>query len=476
MSLSTSNAIELIAQEMAQADLRLAEQPVVDNGLKPPPAFGLMTKPRGAICNLDCKYCYFLSKEYLYPDSQFRMSTSLLELYIQQYIEAQQVDEVTFAWQGGEPTLIGLDFFKQAIAFQQKYSKPGMRIYNALQTNGTLINDEWASFFAQHDFLIGLSIDGPKAMHDHYRVDKGGRPTFDTVIRGLDYLKKHQVEFNILTTLHAGNADFPLEIYRYFRDNLGAQFMQFIPIVERANQTGFQEGDQVTERSISAKQYGDFLTTIFDEWVRRDVGQVYVQIFDVALGVWSGRAAGLCIFRETCGNALALEHNGDLFSCDHFVEPAFKLGNIQDVPMIKLVASEKQRRFGDEKRDALPQHCLDCEVKFMCNGGCPKNRFVETPAGEPGLNYLCTGYRAFFNHIDKPMRFMTQQIQRGQAPATIIRYLNQQEQVYRQQFESAKRNDPCPCHSGKKFKQCHARQNMTMQLPISEAFKQFEVL
>ena len=435
-----------------------------------PPAFHVMTKPRGAICNLDCKYCYFLSKEFLYPDSKFRMSESLLEEYTRQYIEAQQVSEVTFAWQGGEPTLMGLDFFKQAVAYQQKYCKPGMRIYNALQTNGTTLNDDWAEFFAQHDFLIGLSVDGPPHLHDCYRVDKGGRPTFDKVMAGLSVLKKHGAEFNILCTLHAANAPHPLDVYRFFRDELESKFIQFIPIVERDNQTGYQEGDTVTDRSITATQYGQFLTTVFDEWVRRDVGRVYVQIFDVALGVWTGQRAGLCIFAQTCGDAMALEHNGDLYACDHYVEPHYKIGNIAQTPIIELVASDKQRRFGRDKHDSLPQYCLDCEVRFMCNGGCPKNRFLKTPDGQEGLNYLCAGYRAFFNYIDRPMRWMAAELRAQRAPANIMAYLAGKEKEINQQFANVGRNAPCPCGSGRKFKQCHGRSRRPIKLNLSDAF------
>ncbi len=435
-----------------------------------PPAFHIMLKPRGAICNLDCKYCYFLAKEHLYPGSKFRLGESLLEEYTRQYIEAQQVPEVTFAWQGGEPTLMGLDFFKLAVKFQQKYRQPGMRIYNALQTNGTLIDDDWAQFFHENDFLIGLSLDGPRELHDAYRVDKGGRPTFDTVMRGLNYLKKHRAEFNILTTVHAANAGHPLEVYRFFRDEVGTTFIQFIPIVERDNETGYQEGHRVTDRSVTAKQYGDFLIAIFDEWVRRDVGRVYVQIFDVALGVWAGQGAGLCIFGETCGDALAMEHNGDLYACDHFVEPKYKLGNIKDVPLIELVASEKQRKFGQDKRDTLPQYCLDCEVRFICNGGCPKNRFIKAPNGEEGLNYLCQGYRAFFNHIDGPMRFMANEIKTRRAPANIMAYLANKEAEFNQRLAQTRRNDPCPCGSGRKYKQCHGRYKLPVKLAIEDAF------
>jgi uncharacterized protein len=416
-----------------------------------------MLKPRGAICNLDCKYCYFLSKERLYPGSNFRMADDLLDDYIRQYIEAQQVPEITFAWQGGEPTLMGLPFFQRAVELQQKHCPPGKRITNTLQTNGVNLDDAWGEFFQAHDFLIGLSIDGPRALHDAYRVDKGGRPTFDQVMRGLSVLKKHQIEYNVLTTLHAANAAHPLEVYRFLRDDIGAQFMQFIPIVERENETGFQEGSQVTDRSITASQYGDFLIAVFDEWVRRDVGRVFVQIFDVALAAWSGHRPGLCIFEETCGTALAMEHTGDLYSCDHYVEPRYKLGNIREDMLIELVASDQQRQFGLDKRDSLPQYCLECEVRFVCNGGCPKNRLSQTSTGEPGLNYLCAGYRAFFNHIDPAMKFMTSELRHRRPPANIMLWLAQQEQAQVALFAQAGRNDPCPCGSGVKFKKCHGK-------------------
>lgn len=422
-----------------------------------PPGFHVMLKPRGAICNLDCHYCYFLSKEMLYPGSRFRMADALLAEYTRQYIEAQQTPDVTFAWQGGEPTLMGLDFFKRAVELQQQYRKPGTTIHNALQTNGTTLDDDWGRFLHEHKFLVGLSLDGPRALHNAYRVDKGGQPTFDRVMRGLNYLKKHQVEFNILTTVHAANANYPLQVYRFLRDDVGTSFIQFIPIVERDNDTGFQEGQQVTGRSVTGKQYGDFLIAIFEEWVRKDVGRVFVQIFDVALGAWLGQEPGLCIFRETCGQALALEHNGDLFSCDHFVEPTYKLGNIQEIPLVELVGCEQQRQFGLAKRDALPGYCRQCEVRFACNGGCPKNRFITTPDGQPGLNYLCEGYKAFFNHIDAPMRFMANELRQQRPPANIMVYLARQDAELQQKFARTKRNDPCPCGSGRKFKQCHGR-------------------
>lgn len=419
--------------------------------------FHIMTKPRGAICNLDCKYCYFLSKERLYPDSDFRMSENLLEEYTRQYIQSQHTTEVTFAWQGGEPTLMGLDFYKQAVSYQQKHKKPNMRIANSLQTNAVTLDDDWCAFFKANNFLLGVSLDGPQALHDAYRVDKGGAPTFERVMAGIRLLQKYEVDFNILITVHAANADYPLEIYRFLRDEVGTQFMQFIPIVERANETGYQEGSDVTERSVTAGQYGHFLNTMFDEWVRHDVGRIFVQIFDVSLAAWTGNNAGLCIFEETCGHALALEHNGDVYSCDHYVEPDYKVGNLIDIPLSDIVVSDKQIDFGLAKRETLPQYCLDCEVRFACNGGCPKNRFIETTDGEEGLNYLCAGYKAFFKHIDEPMRVMANEFRQRRPPANVMFYMAQQDEALERAFAQAGRNDPCPCGSGQKFKKCHGR-------------------
>lgn len=356
----------------------------------------------------------------MYPDSSFSMSDELLENFSRQYIQAQQVPQVTFVWQGGEPTLRGVDFFHKAVGFQKKYARPEMTVGNALQTNGTLLDDEWCAFFKENDFLIGISLDGPPQLHDIYRKDKGGKGTSARVLSGLELLKKHTVDFNILCTVHAGNAEHPLEVYRYFRDELSVKFIQYIPIVERDNKTGFQVGNKVTERSVNGKRYGDFLIAIFDEWVQQDVGSVFVQIFDVALGKWMGSPGGLCVFEETCGVGLALEHNGDLFSCDHYVEPKYKLGNIIKTEMIDLVTAHKQHQFGMNKLDTLPQYCLDCEVRFACNGGCPKNRIKHTPDGEFGLNFLCEDYRAFFNHIDQPMKMMVDLLKKKLPPAEVM--------------------------------------------------------
>jgi uncharacterized protein len=438
-------------------------------GIQPlsPTAFHVMLKPRGAICNLNCAYCYYLSKKKLYPDSHFRMTDELLEEFTRQYIEAQRVPEATLGWQGGEPTLMGLDFFKLAVELQQQYQRPGLRIHNTLQTNGTTLTDEWCRFFREHGFLIGLSLDGPRELHNAYRVDKGGEPTFDRVMTGVSLLKRHKVEFNILTCVHAANVGHPLEVYRFLRDKVGAQFIQVIPVVERDNDTGFQEGEEITDRSVTGRQYGDFLIAVFEEWVRRDVGHVYVQIFDVALAVWLDQRPGLCIFEERCGTALALEHNGDLYACDHFVEPRYKLGNIQESPLVELAGAEQQRLFGLAKRDNLPRYCRECEIRFVCNGGCPKNRVLRTPDGEPGLHYLCEGYKAFFTHIDRPMRFMAAELRSGRPPANVMLYLTQEEAGLQRRFARARRNEPCPCGSGRKFKHCCGRRRSLVDLPKS---------
>ncbi|MCC7161995.1 MAG: anaerobic sulfatase maturase [Anaerolineae bacterium] len=438
----------------------------------PPASFHVLAKPTGATCNLDCKYCFFLSKEMLYPGSRFRMADDLLEQYIKQVIEGQRVPEIVVAWQGGEPTMMGLDFFERSIAYEKKYLPPGKTILNTIQTNGTLLDDEWCEFFRAHNFLVGLSLDGPRAMHDAYRVDKGGAPTFDKVMRAAHLLQTHNVDFNILCTIHAANADHPLEVYRFFRDELKTNYIQFIPIVERVTPELLEvanegwgdshhtralytlDGSLVTDRSVKPEQWGDFLSAIFDEWVRRDVGTVFVQMFDAALASWVGVPPSLCIFGETCGNALALEHNGDLYSCDHFVEPRFKLGNIRQDLMIELVASDQQRAFGNAKRDTLPKYCRECVVRFACHGECPRNRFISSPDGEPGLNYLCAGYKKFFTHIDHPMKVMTDLLKQNRYADEVMEILNQEE---KDRLTRAGRNDPCPCGSGKKFKHCHGR-------------------
>ena len=344
----------------------------------------------GAICNLDCAYCFFLDKEVFYPGSKFRMSDDVLEQYIRQLIESHQTDSVNIAWQGGEPTLMGLDFFRRAMALVEKYRRPGMRFLHTMQTNGTLLDDEWAAFFKEHNFLIGISIDGPRALHDVYRVDKGGKPTFDRVMRGLRLLQEHGVEYNILTTVNRVNGDYPLEVYRFLRDEAGTDWMQFIPVVERINVDGltlYQEGGTVSERSVLPEQFGRFLSTIFDEWVRHDVGRIYVQTFEATLRNWLGMgASGMCVFNETCGTGLAIEHNGDLYSCDHFVEPNYLLGNVQEQHMIELVASPQQIEVRPgQARHACRVTASNATCASPATASVPKNRFIETPDGEAHL-------------------------------------------------------------------------------------------
>jgi len=427
-----------------------------------PPRIHVLAKPTGAVCNLQCSYCFFLNKERLYPGSRFRMSDEVLETYIRQLIESHQNQRVTVSWQGGEPTLMGIDFFKKAIVFQEKYQKPGMIFENTLQTNGTLLNDEWCEFFRKHDFLVGISIDGPRHLHDLHRLDKQGRPTFDRVMRGLRLLQKHGVEYNILVTVNRVNADHPLEVYRFLRDEAKTSWMQFIPAIERLKDgvvTMYQEGTTVSERSVQPRQFGDFLNTIFDEWVRHDVGTVFVQTFEAAVRNWLGLpSSGMCVFDATCGHGLALEHNGDLYACDHFVEPEYFLGNIQQSHMLELVAGEKQRTFGRNKLELLPRSCRECEVWFACKGECPKNRFVASPDGEPGLNYLCAGYQAFFRHIDRPLKLMAQLMRQEQPAAWVMEVLAQLE-GRQSAVEKGKvgRNEPCPCGSGLKYKKCHGQ-------------------
>ena len=422
-----------------------------------PPAFHLLAKPTGAICNLDCAYCFFLDKEVFYPGSKFRMSDDVLEQYIRQLIESHQTDHVNIAWQGGEPTLMGLDFYRRVMDLAEKYRRPGMRFMHTMQTNGTLLNDEWAAFFKEHNFLMGISLDGPRELHDVYRVDKGGQPTFDRVMRGLRLLQKYGVEYNVLTTINRVNADYPLEVYQFLRDEVKTDWMQFIPVVERINEDGltlYQQGATVSDRSVQPEQFGRFLIAIYDEWVRHDVGKIFVQTFEAALRNWLGMdASGMCVFNETCGTGLAIEHNGDVYSCDHFVEPNYLLGNIQKDHLIELVASPQQIKFGQDKRDTLPRYCRECDVRFACHGECPKNRFIETPDGEPGLNYLCAGFKLFFQHVDFPMKLMAGLIRRGREAQEVMSILDRA-------FANADRNDPCPCGSGRKFKQCHDRPDL----------------
>ncbi|NNF26520.1 MAG: anaerobic sulfatase maturase [Gemmatimonadetes bacterium] len=379
-----------------------------------------MVKPRGGVCDLDCAYCYYLDRVDLYPGSTFRMSDEVLESFTRSYLQGQLSPEVVFGWQGGEPTLMGLDFFRRAVELQRRYAPPGVRVSNTIQTNGVSLDDDWCAFFREHGFLVGISIDGPAPLHDAYRVDRGGQPTHARVMAGVERLKSHEVSFNVLATVHAANVPYPRKVYGHLRDDVGAAFVQFIPIVERAR-SGIATGvGAVSERSVSGRAYGEFLMAIFDEWVRRDVGRVFVQLFDVALSAWVGRPAGLCVFEETCGRALALEHNGDLYACDHFVDPEHRVGNVLRTELPVLVGSPGQRAFGRAKKEGLPRYCRECEVRFVCNGGCPKNRLLTTPEGESGLNWLCEGYRPFFNHVRPAMDYMADALRERRPPAAIM--------------------------------------------------------
>lgn len=397
----------------------------------------MLAKPTGAACNLDCAYCYFLSKELLYDHDNQRMSEAGLRTYLRNLLAASPDGRVEVAWQGGEPTLRGLGFFRTAVALAEELRRPTQHLVHVLQTNGTLLDDEWGEFLAEHHFLVGLSMDGPADVHDAYRVNKAGRGTHAQVRRGWEVLARHEVETNILCTVHHANQDHPLEVYRYFRDALGAHFLQFIPIVERVPaerlaqaEQGWrsddghrllyqQQGDAVTSRSVAPARLGEFLVAIFDEWVTHDVGTMFVQSFDLMLAHLFGQYS-LCVHAPECGTALAVEHNGDVYSCDHYVEPGYLLGNVAREPLQALVQSPAQRAFGRAKRTTLPQQCLDCTVRWACHGGCPKDRFAVTASGEAGLNYLCPGYSRFFTHARPAIRRMAELIRQGRGASAIM--------------------------------------------------------
>ena len=446
-----------------------------------PPRFHLLAKPSGSTCNIDCKYCFFLSKEALYPNEKHRMSEATLETYIRQLLESHRTPQVTVAWQGGEPTLMKVEFFRHAVELVEKYRRPGQVVEHTFQTNGILLDNAWCAFFKEHNFLVGLSVDGPRELHDAYRIDRRKQGTFDRVIDGWRHLRRHGVEFNILCTVNAANGNHGRTIYRFFRDELGAKWIQFIPIIERATEQTIhlanqgwseqpggkrllytQTGNLVTGRSVGGEQYGRFLVDVFEEWVRRDVGRIYVQLFDVTLEAYFGRHL-LCIHAPTCGYGPALEYNGDLYSCDHFVEPRHLLGNIHKTHMLKLVASPQQRKFGDDKRDMLTAQCLRCEVRPLCNGGCPKDRFAVSRDGEQGQNYLCAGLELFFTHTRPAMQAMAHLLQQGRAPSEVMDWVAAQDKK-RGPYQ------PCPCGSGRKLRFCHGddapRSNFSRINPI----------
>lgn len=435
-------------------------------GIDGPPRFHLLAKPSGSTCNIDCTYCFFLSKDALYPSKKHRMSEATLEAYIRQLLESHRSPEVTVAWQGGEPTLMKVEFFRRSIEMVERYKRPGQRVRHTFQTNGILLDDAWCAFFKEHDVLVGLSVDGPRSLHDAYRVDRQKRGTFDRVMEGWRHLRRHGVDFNILCTVNAANEAHGASVYRFFRDEMAAQWVQFIPIVERASPETIdianqgwsarragkrplyvQSGNLVTERTVGPEAYGRFLIDVFEEWVRHDVGKVFVQLFDVTLEAYFGRH-GLCIHAPTCGFGPALEYNGDLYACDHYVEPDYLLGNIHQTHMRDLVASAQQRKFGRDKLDTLTAQCRNCAVRMLCNGGCPKDRFATSRDGEAGHNYLCPGLELFYTHTAPAMRTMAGILQRGGAPAEIMA-LTAAEDARRGPYA------PCPCGSGRKFRFCH---------------------
>lgn len=437
-----------------------------------PRSFHVMAKPIGPLCNLDCTYCFYLEKEKLFPAGEnYRMNDEVLETFVRKYIQGQHAPEIQFAWQGGEPTLMGLDFFRKVVALQRRHAG-GRTVHNAFQTNGTNLDDEWCRFFAQERFLVGLSLDGPEPIHNRYRNDRGGKGSFDRVMAGLDVLKRWRVEFNTLTCVTRQSPDEAEEIYRFLKQQ-GVAFMQFIPIVERAGDraahaiglelavppdlraAGGNPGTMMPW-SVSSEGFGIFLCKVFDEWIKADVGRVFVNIFDVALSAWCGMEPGLCTFAKRCGQAVALEHDGGVYSCDHYVYPTYFLGNVLDQSLEEMVYSPAQVKFGNDKQDALPRYCRECEFLFACNGECPKHRFLETPDGEPGLNYLCAGYKRFFSHIDPAMRQMAALVASGR-PATEIMDAKPASKNGPAAEGAAGRNDPCPCGSGRKFKKCCGR-------------------
>ena len=394
------------------------------------PGFNLLAKPTGPLCNLDCSYCYYLEKEKMYPGNQnFMMNDDILEVFIRKYIHEQPGRQVTFVWQGGEPSLLGIAYFKKALKLQKKYGS-GKEIHNSFQTNGLLLTDDWCIFFKENNFLIGISIDGPEEIHDRYRLNKGGKGTFLKVMAAIDLLKKYKVDFNTLTVVNDVNVEQPLIVYRFLKQ-IGSGYIQFIPIVERLSSEcpsnglslvlpEYKEEAKLTSWSVPSLKFGRFLVTIFNEWVKKDVGRYFVQIFDATLANEAGEPAGICVFSKYCGDALAIEHNGDVFSCDHFVYPVYKIGNINTTSLRKMLLQSVQIKFGLDKYNSLPQQCKDCDVLRYCYGECPHNRFLTTAKGEAGLNYLCDGYKHFFRHVKPYMKYMANELRHKRSPANVM--------------------------------------------------------
>ena len=389
----------------------------------------VMLKPAGAHCNLACKYCYYLEKNKLYPTAQRHlMSDEMLEQFTREYIEAQTMNQVLFTWHGGEPLLRSIDFYRKALSLQQKYAG-GRRIDNVIQTNGTLLTDEWCEFFAQNHWLVGISIDGPQPDHDHYRLTAAGKPSWKKVMQGIKLLKKHGVEWNAMAVVNAYNANHPLEFYRFFKEN-GCQFLQFTPIVERLTRhedgrtlANLADKDEISlsEASVAPEQWGYFLCAIFDEWVRKDVGRIFVEIFDCTLANWMGISPGICAYSKECGHAGVMEHNGDVYSCDHFVFPEYKLGNIRDHSLVDMLYGKQQQEFSRLKHSSLPRQCKECDMEFACHGECPKNRFMKDKYGDSGLNYLCPGYYHYYQHVAPYMDYMKQELMSQRPPSNIMK-------------------------------------------------------
>lgn len=389
----------------------------------------VMLKPAGAHCNLACKYCYYLEKNKLYPTAQRHlMSDEMLEQFTREYIEAQTMNQVLFTWHGGEPLLRSIDFYRKALSLQQKYAG-SRRIDNVIQTNGTLLTDEWCEFFAQNHWLVGISIDGPQPDHDHYRLTAAGKPSWKKVMQGIKLLKKHGVEWNAMAVVNAYNANHPMEFYRFFKEN-GCQFLQFTPIVERLTRhedgrtlASLADKDEISlsEASVAPEQWGYFLCAIFDEWVRKDVGKIFVEIFDCTLANWMGISPGICAYSKECGHAGVMEHNGDVYSCDHFVFPEYKLGNIRDHSLIDMLYGEQQQEFSRLKHSSLPRQCKECDMEFACHGECPKNRFMKDKYGDSGLNYLCPGYYHYYQHVAPYMDYMKQELMSQRPPSNIMK-------------------------------------------------------
>ena len=392
----------------------------------------VMLKPAGAHCNLACKYCYYLEKDKLYPTAQRHlMSDEMLEQFTREYIEAQTMNQVLFTWHGGEPLLRSIDFYRKALSLQQKYAG-GRRIDNVIQTNGTLLTDEWCEFFAQNHWLVGISIDGPQPDHDHYRLTAAGKPSWKKVMQGIKLLKKHGVEWNAMAVVNAYNANHPLEFYRFFKEN-GCQFLQFTPIVERLTRheddrtlASLADKDEISlsEASVAPEQWGYFLCAIFDEWVRKDVGKIFVEIFDCTLANWMSISPGICAYSKECGHAGVMEHNGDVYSCDHFVFPEYKLGNIRDHSLIDMLYGEQQQEFSRLKHSSLPRQCKECDMEFACHGECPKNRFMKDKYGDSGLNYLCPGYYHYYQHVAPYMDYMKQELMSQRPPSNIMKVVH----------------------------------------------------